>query len=348
MSKQDYYTLLGVSRSSTPEDIKKAYRKLAMQYHPDRNPNNKKAEEKFKELTEAYSVLSDTKKRDLYDRFGHSGPSMDGGAGFQGGPFGPGGFEGFGARGRPGSGQGSGSSSDPFQDIFGDVFGDIFGAKTGGQGARGGAGNFGQGARSKKPARGSDLRYTLSISFEEAALGTERVISFVRERDGKEENAKLAVTIPAGVKSNQRLKLSGEGDSLSQGGVSGDLYVIVNIQDHSLFSRQEDDVILEVPVSYLDAILGTSIEIPTLSGKAVIRVPPGTHTGQTFRLKGKGFPRVGGFGSGDMMARIVVDTPEKISDKQKNLLEELAQSSEATPLVKSFREKVALMLRNKK
>ncbi len=338
MSKKDFYSILGVSRSASPEEIKKAYRKLAMQYHPDKNPGDKKAEEKFKEISEAYDVLSDQKKREMYDQFGHAGAQQ--GFGGAGGPFGgAGGFGGFGGFGGANGGGRAQNGGDPFQDIFGDVFGEIFGH------ARGpGAGTRGR----KQQARGTDLRYTLNISFEESALGTEKIISFIRQRGGKEESAKLSVNVPAGVKEGQRLKLSGEGDSSAGGGAAGDLYVIINIQDHPLFKRSENDVTLDLPISYTDAILGTNIEVPTLTGKAMIRIPPGTHSGQTFRLKGKGFPKLGGFGSGDMLVRVLVDTPHSLSSRQKELVEELAKSTETTPLVKAFQEKVAQLMRTRK
>lgn len=330
MSKKDFYSILGISRSSSPEEIKKAYRKLAVQFHPDKNPGDKKAEEKFKEISEAYDVLSDPKKREMYDQFGHAGSQGFGGAG---GPFG--GAGGFGGGFGGGAGQ-SHPGGDPFQDIFGDVFGDIFGATRGPRGGR------------RQQTKGTDLRYTLNISFEESALGCERVISFVRQRDGKEDSAKLSVNVPAGVKEGQRLKLAGEGDSGSGGGTPGDLYVIINVQEHPLFKRSENDVTLDLPIAYTDAILGTSIEVPTLTGKAMIRIPSGTHSGQTFRLKGKGFPKIGGFGSGDMLVRVLVDTPHHLSNRQKELVEELSKSSELTPLVKSFQEKVSNLMRTRK
>lgn len=317
MAKKDYYSLLGVTRSATPEEIKKAYRKLAMQYHPDKNPDDKKSEEKFKEFSEAYDVLSDEKKRETYDQFGHSGANQ--------------GFGGF----NPGAG-----NADQFQDIFGDVFGDIFGA-------RGGAG-AGPGSRARRPTKGADLRYTLTISFEESALGAEKVISFVRQRAGRDDAAKLSVNVPAGVKQSQRLKLTGEGDSAQGNSAPGDLYVIISIQDHALFKRTENDVTMDLPVTYTDAILGTSIEAPTLGGKAVIRIPQGTHSGQIFRLKGKGFPKLGGFGSGDMLIRILVDTPNSLTSKQKELIEELAKANEDTPMVKVYKEKVSQMLKGRK
>lgn len=321
MAKQDYYALLGVSRSATDEEIKKAYRKLAIQYHPDRNPDDKKSEEKFKEITEAYETLGDAKKRDIYDKFGHTqgGNPFSGGAG---GPFGAG----AGGFGRTYSGN---SGGDPFQDIFGDVFSEVFGASRSG------------GPRSGRPRnqKGADLRYTLSITLEEAAAGCEKVISFLRSNGAKEENAKLAVTVPAGVKENQKLKLTGEGDGASSG-QAGDLYVIIQIQEHSLFKRDENDVILELPVSYIDAILGISMEVPTLTGRVLIKIPPGTHTGQALRLKGKGLPKIGGFGSGDMLIKILVDTPQEVSPAEKELLNQLSQTASETPLIKEYKEKV--------
>lgn len=321
MAKQDYYALLGVSRSATDEEIKKAYRKLAIQYHPDRNPDDKKAEDKFKEITEAYETLGDNKKREMYDKFGHTqGGNPFGGA--AGGPFGGGAGGGFG---RTYSGNNAGG--DPFQDIFGDVFSEVFGASKGGPRAR------------QRNQKGADLRYTLSITLEEAAAGCEKVISFLRNTGNKEENAKLAVTVPAGVKDNQKLKLTGEGDGSSTG-PSGDLYVILQIQEHSLFKRDENDIVLELPVSYIDAILGTSLEVPTLTGRVLIKIPPGTHTGQALRLKGKGLPKMGGFGSGDMLIKVLVDTPQEVSAAEKELLNKLSQTAAETPLIKEYKEKV--------
>lgn len=338
MSKKDFYSILGVSRSASAEEIKKAYRKLAMQHHPDKNPGDKKAEEKFKEISEAYDVLSDTKKREMYDQFGHAGNQQGFGAG---GPFGgAGGFGGF-NRGGAGAGGSGHPGGDPFQDIFGDVFGEIFGNNRGPGGST-------RGGRRQQQAKGTDLRYTLNISFEDSALGCEKVISFVRQRGGKEDSAKLSVNVPAGVKEGQRLKLAGEGDSANGGSTPGDLYVIINIQEHPIFKRSENDVTLDLPIIYTDAILGTNIEVPTLTGKAMIRIPPGTHSGQTFRLKGKGFPKLGGFGSGDMLVRVLVDTPHHLSNRQKELVEELSKSTETTPLVKSFQEKVSAIMRNRK
>jgi molecular chaperone DnaJ len=329
MAKKDYYATLDVPRTASADEIKKSFRKLAMKFHPDKNPNNKKAEDKFKELSEAYEVLSDQKKRDLYDQFGFAGANQGfAGAGAGGHQGGPGGFGGFGGFQHEGGAEG-------FQDIFGDIFGDVFG------GGR-------AGPRGPRKQRGADLRYTLNISMEDAALGTEKVISFIRNRGNREDSAKLSVKVPAGVGQGQRLKLAGEGDGSATAGASGDLYVIVNIQEHSLFRRDEDDVVLEYPISYTDAILGTTAEIPTLTNKVALKIPAGTHAGQTFRLKGKGFPKVGGFGSGDMLIKILVDTPSNVSGRQKELVEELAKSAEETPLVKAFKEKMQSLTRNKR
>ncbi len=325
MAKKDLYALLGIARNATPDEIKKAYRKLAMKFHPDKNPGDKKAEDKFKEASEAYEILSDTKKREMYDQFGFSG-SQQGFSG--GGPGGPqGGFGGF-----------NEGNTENFQDIFGDIFGDVFGGRGGPSG----------GFRQTRKQRGADLRYTLSVSFEESATGCERTVSFVRNRSGKDETARLSVKVPVGVKHGQRLRLTNEGDAGPNGGPNGDLYVVINVQEHSLFKRDEDDVIVEVPISYVDAILGAQIEIPTLTGKVSIRVPPGTHSGQILRVKGKGFPKAGGFGSGDMLVRVLVDTPAHLSGRHKELLEELAKTSDETPQVKAFKERMNQLIRTRK
>lgn len=326
MSKKDFYQILGVTRSSSEDEIKKAYRKLAMQHHPDKNPGNKKAEDKFKEVSEAYDVLSDPQKKRNYDQFGSA----------DGNPLGPGGANPFGGGGHPFGGRHR-ASADP--DSFADIFGDLFGGSQG-------FGSGGFSSRARGPQRGADLRYTLTISLEEAFAGAEKVIVFARQRGAKEENTKLSVTVPAGVKEGQRLKLASEGDA-PVSGVAGDLYVIINLQPHLLFKREDFDVVLDLPIKYTDAILGTEVEIPTLSGKAQIKIPAGTSTGQVLRLKNKGFPKLGSSGQGDMLVKIIVDVPQHVSPKQKQLIEDLQATKEETPLVKSYHEKLTSLLKNR-
>lgn len=331
-TKRDYYEVLGVRRNSTPEEIKKAFRKLALQFHPDKNPGDKKAEEKFKEISEANDVLSDPEKRKQYDQFGHGFAAFAGAGAGGGGPFG-GGFEdqtfsGFGSAG-----------PESFQDIFGDIFGDAF-RDIRQRASRPGAAS--DGPRGGTRNRGADLRYTLTITLEEAATGCEKTISFVRQRSGREETARLAITIPSGVKTGQRLKLRGEGDAPQSGNQFGDLYVIVSVAEHSLFRRVENDVHLELPLGFFDAVNGTIAEIPTLTGKASLKIPQGTPSGQIFRLKGKGFPAVGqgGAASGDMLVKVLIDVPRDLTDDQKELLKRFAATVRPGPMVKSFQEKV--------
>lgn len=326
MAKKDFYSVLGVSRSASADEIKKAYRKIAMKVHPDKNPGNKKAEESFKEASEAYETLSDQKKRDMYDQFGFAGANQGFAGAGAGGPGG--GFGGF-SQGFGGAGGGD------FQDIFGDIFGEAFSGRHGG-------------ARSTRKQRGADLRYTLNISFEEAALGTEKTIAYMRHRNGNEDTTRLSVKVPAAVKQGQRLKLAGEGDAGPNGGPAGDLYVIINVQEHPLFRRVDDDIQIDAPVSYTDAILGSEIEIPTLTGRIALKIPAGTHAGQVFRLKGKGVPKPGGFGAGDLLVRVSVDTPSTLSGKQKELIQELAKTAEETPQVKEFKEKMSQLLKGRK
>ncbi len=327
MAKRDYYEVLGVSRSASADEIKKAYRKLALQFHPDRNPGDKAAEEKFKEANEAYDVLSDAQKKKAYDQFGHMGAQ---GAGFGGGNP----FEDF-ARGGGFRQSGYENGPESFNDVFGDIFSDFFS-----QGKRG---------RQSGPPRGADLRYTLNISFEEAAAGAEKMISFIRQRAGKEEPAKLMVSVPAGVKSGQKLKLKNEGDGPpSNSGLTGDLYVILNIVDHPLFRRNEDDVLVDLPIGFVDACLGVTVEVPTLTGRASLKIPAGTPSGQIFRLKGRGFGAVGGHAPGDMLIKIVIDIPKDLTDEQKDLLKKLGSSAKNSPLVKSYQEKVDRLLKTRK
>ncbi len=363
MAKRDYYEVLGISRSSNADEIKKAYRKLALKHHPDRNPGNKQAEEAFKEASEAYEVLSDPQRKSQYDQFGHVADNFGGG----GNPF-----------------QGSG-----FGDIFGDVFSEFFGGSTRRSGSRG------------QP--GSDLSYNLDLTFEQAAFGysTELVIPRMELCDscggsgaksskdievcpicngsGQQRiqqgffsvsttcsqcrgngkliknpcpkcngrgrsnvKKKLKVNIPAGIDTGARVKLTGEGEAGSNGGRRGNLYLIINVLEHPIFERDGYDVFCKVPISITQATLGTDLEVPTLEGKARITVPQGTQNDRIFRLKQKGIPRLQRTGKGDLYVRIVVEIPTNLNRKQKELLEEFAAISgeDCTPMKKSFMEKI--------
>ncbi len=367
MMKRDYYEVLGVSRTAGDDELKRAYRKLALKWHPDKNPDNRaEAEERFKEISEAYQVLADPERRAAYDRFGHAAFEQGGAAGFD-----------FTAN---------------FEDILGDLFGDFFGTSRGRSGARG------------RARRGQDLQYRLDITFEEAATGCEKTISVprlavcrtcdgrgakpgtsprtcpqcgqIRFQQGFFSIAKtcghcngqgtiiahpcptcggtgtersmhtLNLKIPPGVDTGSRLKLRGEGEMGTAGGPPGDLYVVVQVQDHPLFTRDGTDVVCEVPIGIAQAALGTEIEVPTLDGKAKVKIPPGTQSGQVFRLKGRGIPELGGYGRGDQIVRIVVETPRKLSPRQRELLEEFSRlaGEEVHPLSKSFFEKMKSVL----
>jgi molecular chaperone DnaJ len=368
--KRDYYEVLGVSRTATEEEIKKAYRKLALKWHPDRNPEaRREAEERFKEISEAYQVLSDPERRAQYDRFGHAAFEPGGvGAGFD--------------------------FTAGFEDILGDLFGDFFGTGR----ARASRG---------RARRGQDLQYRLELSFEEAARGCERTISLprlspceqcggrgtrrgtapracpqcrgtgqIRFQQGFFSIAKTCgncggqgtiitdpcpacdgtgsvrrtytvnIKVPAGVDTGSRLKLRGEGEAGSPGAPPGDLYVLLEVRDHPIFVREGTDIVCEVPVSFPQAALGAELEVPTLDGTARVKIPPGTQSGHVIRLKGKGIPELGGYGRGDQVVRVVVETPRKLSPRQRELLEEFARLSgeEVHPLSKSFFEKVKAML----
>jgi len=377
--KRDLYEVLGVQRTASADEVKKAYRALARQHHPDKNQGDKASEEKFKEISHAYDVLSDEKKRQMYDQFGHEG--------VQGGFGGGGGFGGFG--GGFGAGAGAGGAGS-FQDVFTEMFGDFFGGRGAGRGAGG-----------QRKTRGADLRYTLNISFEEAAAGAEKQISFMRQRTcqtckgtGSKTNetlspcqqcgglgevrfqqgffavarpcpvchgegtvvknpcgtchgqgvnqqaSKLAVSVPAGVSTGQRLKLKGEGDSGAHGGPTGDLYVVINVAEHPLFGRDEDDITLELPISFAEATLGCEIEAPTLSGAVALKIASGTPNGKVFRIKGKGFPHLGGYGAGDLFVKVLVDVPTHLTTEQKDLLKKFDQLAGETPLKKAFKEKL--------
>lgn len=380
-TKRDYYEVLGVSRTAGAEDLKKAFRKLAMQYHPDKNPDNKEAEHKFKELSEAYEVLKDDQKRAAYDQYGH--------AAFEGG---------MGGRG----GAGGGFDFTSFSDIFDDLFGEFMG----GAGQRGGRGNAN---------RGSDLRYNLEISLEDCYSGKTAAIRVptsiaceacdgsgaeagaqpiacptckghgkVRAQQGfftieracptcggvgrviekpckvcggagrvhKEKT--LSVDIPPGVDEGNRIRLSGEGEAGIRGGVPGDLYVFLSVKPHRLFRREGQHLHCRVPVSMTTAALGGSVEVPTLDGgKARITIPEGSQTGKQFRLRGKGMPSLqqSGFGAGhgDLYIQVMVETPVKLSKRQRELLEEFAKldGEESSPESTGFFDKVKEMLGGK-
>ncbi len=369
MAKKDYYEVLGVNRDASEDDLRKAYRKLAMKWHPDRNPDNPNAEEHFKEAKEAYEVLTDAQKRAAYDQFGHAGVDPS-------------------AAGAGGAGMGG------FADAFGDIFGDIFGGAAGG------------GRQRSTVFRGADLRYNLEVSLEDAARGTETRIRIpameecetchgtgakpgtqpttcttcgghgqVRMQQGffsiqqtcprchgtgkmvanpcgtcsgggrVKKHKTLAVKIPAGVDDGDRIRLSGEGEAGVNGGPSGDLYVVIQIKQHSVFTRDHNDLHCEMPVSFTTAALGGEIEIPTLDGYAKIKIPAETQSGKIFRLRGKGIKGVRSTTHGDLMCHVVVETPVKLTARQKELLQEFeAISSKDTgrhnPRAQSWMDRV--------
>ncbi len=348
MTKRDYYEVLGVSKGAGQDEIKKAYRKLALQFHPDRNEGDKQAEEKFKEAAEAYEVLSDQEKRQLYDRFGHAGLQQSGFTGFRN-----------------------------FDDIF-SSFGDIFQEFFGFGGGRGGA---------RSPVRrGADLRYDLRIDFMDAVKGIETEMELTRHelceecdgvgtRGGSQPSLcstcggrgqvtrsqgffsisttcptcqgsgtvitnpcdkckgvgrvlvtkKLSIKVPPGVETGSRLRLTGEGDPGEAGGPPGDLYVFIEVGNHKIFRRQDYDVIIEVPIAYSLACLGGQIDIPTLEGQDKLDIPHGTQSGGLFRLQGRGIPHIRGRGRGDLIARVYIKTPTKFSKEQEELLKKLAE-----------------------
>ena len=348
MAKRDYYEVLGVQKNASDDDLKKAYRRLAMKFHPDRNPGDSVAEERFKEAKEAYEVLSDTRKRAAYDQFGHAGvdASMQGGARQAGGAS--------------------------FSDIFGDVFGDIFGNARGGP---------------NQAYRGADLRYNLELSLEDAVFGTTAKIRIpthidchhcngsgakpgtkpttcttcngigqVRMQQGffsiqqtcprcrgqgtiisdpckhcrgagvVEEQKTLSVKVPAGVDNGDRIRLSGEGERGENGGPAGDLYVQIQIKDHPIFTRDESNLYCEVPISFTTAALGGELNVPTLDGQVSLKIPPETQTGKLFRLRGKGVKPVRSGTVGDLLCRVKVETPVNLTRQQKELLLQLAES----------------------
>lgn len=367
---KDYYQTLEVDKTTSDADIKKAYRRLALKYHPDRNPDDKAAEDKFKEINEAYACLSDPKKRANYDQFG---TAEGAGAGF-------GGFGGY------------GDFSGNFGDIFEDVFGNIFGDFTG--------------RRRTRPTKGQDLRYDLGINLKEAVFGTEEKINIPRwencstcggtgSKPGKgpttcqtckgtgqtklqqgfftiartcgtcggegkvitdpctkckghgkvRRERTVSLKIPAGVDTGIRLKVTGEGEAGNHGGPNGDLYVVINVEPHPYFKRKDNDLLCEVPVSFVQAALGSEIEVPTIDGKEAIKIPAGTPSGRVFHLRGKGVPKLGGYGKGDQFVSVFVDVPRKLTPRQKELLQEFAEIS-GDDVSKGFMDKIKDMFHN--
>ena len=368
MAKRDYYDILGVNKSSSKDEIKKAYRTTAFKYHPDKNPGNKAAEEKFKEASEAYGILSDDKKKTNYDQFGH--------AAFESG----GGGQGFG-----------GFDTSSFSDIFEDFFGDFTGGSSQGSGGR------------SSGSRGNDLRYDLTISLEEAYKGLEKTIEYTTSKkcndckgSGAEPGSKpikcdycsgngkirsnqgfftvqqtcpqcngygetigkvckkcrgngkvqsdenVSVKIPKGVDNGTRIRLSGKGEAGTKNRSNGDLYLFISIQNHNLFKRSEENLFFELPITFTNAALGTTIEVPCIDGsKAKVKIPEGTQYGKQLRLKDKGMPMLRKSSYGDLYIRIIPEVPVSLSKRQKELLEEFKEieNSKLSPSIKSFFEK---------
>lgn len=370
MSKRDFYEILGVSKSASADEIKKAYRKTAMQYHPDRNPGDKAAEEKFKEAAEAYEILSDADKKAKYDRFGHAafGPGTQGGQGY-----------------------GGGMNMDDIFSQFGDIFGeDVFGGFFGGGGRRGGGGGRARGQR------GSNLRIKLKLNFEEMAKGVTKNIKVKKHvscttcsgsgakdkgsvqncstcggsgqvrkvtstflgqmqtvttcpacnGEGQTVTAKcspckgegrvygeetISIDIPAGVQEGMQLSMGGKGNAGERGGQSGDLIIQIEEEAHEFLHRDGLNVAYDLYLSFPDAVFGTSVEVPTIDGRAKIKIPAGTQSGKIFRLKGKGFPEVQGYGRGDQLIHVNIWTPQQVSAEEKQQLEKLAQSDNFKP-----------------
>jgi len=302
MATKDYYEMLGLHKNANDDEIKRAYRKLAMKFHPDRNPNKKDAEERFKEINEAYAVLSDKEKRKQYDTFGAEGfhqrfSQEDIFRGFDFDEI----LSGlFGGRGRREFRFGGRSGSD---------FGDLFGRQSGYQ------------DMSRMPQRGEDIVYEMVISLEEAAYGGEKRISY--RKDGKVEE--VSVKIPRGIPSGKKLRLAGKGMEGRKGGPPGDLYLQVSIKDHSVFTREGNDLMVEKEINFSEAVLGTTIEVPTLEGTKKVKVPSGTQSHTKMRLKGLGLPHFQGEGKGDEYVKVVVKVPKRVNEKSRDLIQELAK-----------------------
>lgn len=292
MAKKDYYEVLGVSKSASDDEIKKAYRKLAVKYHPDKNPGDKEAEEKFKEISEAHEVLSDKQKRARYDQFGHAGVGGNGGMG--GNPFQGGGFQNFNFD--------FGGGGGGLDDILGSIFG------------------FGGGPR--RPARGADYRTTVTLTFEEAVFGTTKVVS----ADGKD----LKVKIPAGIDDGMSIRLNGKGGAAPKGGTRGDLYVFIRVKPHKHLTREGTIILSEIRIPMADAALGTTVDVETVDGNVRMRIPAGTQSGTPFKLSGHGVPLMRSDGDrGPHIVTVIVETPKNLTKRQKELLEELRDGTKA-------------------
>ena len=365
MAKRDCYDVLGVTKSSSKDEIKKAYRKLALKHHPDKNKGDKKSEDKFKEASEAYHILSDEKRKANYDQFGH--------AAFEGGSGGGQGFSGF--------------DASSFSDIFEDFFGDFGGGRT----------------SRRSSNRGNDLRYDVNVSLEDAYLGIEKNIKYTTHKkcsdcsgsgaakgskpincnycggkgkvrssqgfftiqqtcpqcsgygetiskpceicsgNGKvQSNENVTVKIPKGVDDGTRIRVSGKGEAGTKGGASGDLYLFISINTHNIFKRSEENIYYELPIAFSDAALGTTVEVPSIDGgKSKIKIPAGTQHGKQFRLKGKGMPSLRKSVFGDLYIRIITEVPVSLSKRQKELLEEFKEleKTKPNPVIKNFFEK---------
>ncbi len=294
--KQDFYEVLGLKKEASEDEIKKAFRKKAMKYHPDKNPGDKTSEEKFKEVNEAYGILSDAEKRDKYDRFGFAG--VDPNAAFQGGQE---------QRQRQGQGFGN-QGGDVFQGFSGSEFENLFGSMFGG-------GGFGSAQRRVEPRKGSDLQTTLTITFEEAAFGTKKQVRL----NGKT----ISITIPEGIDNGAKISLKGQGQPSTNGGLNGDLIAVMNIKPHSRFTRKGSDLYIDVPITVTQAALGTSITVPTLRDKVSYKVPAGTQPNTVFRLSGKGVKGLKSKKMGDLYVKVLVKIPTGLTKEQRDLLEQL-------------------------
>jgi len=330
MAKRDYYEILGVSRNASSDEIKKAHRKLVRKYHPDMNKNNDQATEKFKEVQEAYDVLSDETKKRNYDQFGHAGVGAgpDPFAGARRGQPGAGqGGAGYSYQWSPGSGSGGVSVEDFDLSDFGDVFEQLFGARGGGGGAPTGGGRVG-GARAsrprREPPRGQDVEHEVTLTFEQAARGTTLPLQI--NRDGKLET--IDIKIPAGVKDGSRVRIRGRGQQ-SAGGEPGDLYIITRVQPHPYFRRDGLDILLDLPISMYEALLGTKVEVPTLEGPVTLTIPPGTSSGAKLRIKARGIERGKDRGDQYVLPRIIA--PRGLDDEDRKTIQDLEKKHPLNP-----------------